>query len=293
MGYAPPMVDEYEKSELQRSSTTFDAAKKVAEDLLALYANAGVSLSSQCSLGQLIRDAIALADAWVAGKIIDDTDPLPIIRGQQLDKIARAALPLAGMAENKNHLLALKRGCLDPLARKQSPAKDKLWELELWTILNGLGIPAVLAEPDIVVSTTSGDIGIACKRIYSLANAAKSMSDGIGQIKGTGLTGLLAVNIDDVAMPAGVVIAAASIESASKLLNNINLKFIDYHRVGLLEYVSTGRSAAVMVSTSAPLYLENEGIRECRQSQFWTHPHLDASKKKHILEFEKALFRDL
>jgi hypothetical protein len=284
------MGNEYERGALGRKRSTFVAAKEAAQRLLALYETAGVSLSPQCSLGLLIRDAIALADSWLAGNIVDDTDPLPLIRGQHLDKIAWAALPLQRVESSKPHLLALKRGTLDPLDRSQSSAKDKLWELELWTALNEYGIPATLAEPDIVASTPSGNIAIACKRIYSLANAASSMSKGVAQVEAAGLTGVLAVNIDDIILPAGNLLGAPDIKTAAGKLNAYNRAFIATYHQALHEYVSTGRVAAVMVSASAPVYLENEGIRECRQMQFWTHPQLDQTKKLHIKEFEDQMF---
>lgn len=284
------MHGEYERSALGRKNLTFVAAKESALRLLALYETAGVSLSEHCSLGQLIRDAIKLADAWLAGSIVDDTDPVPLIRGQHLDKLAWAALPLAQVNAKKPHLLALKRGTLDPLDRSRSSAKDKLWELELWTTLNEHGIPASLGEPDIVASTPRGAIGIACKRVYSLANAANLMSKGVAQIQGLGLTGVLAVNIDDVSIPAGTVLVARDIQAAAAQLTAFNLAFIERFHSALLRYVSSGRIAAVAVSASAPVYLENEGIRECRQMQFWAHPHLDQAKKVHLKEFEDQLY---
>ncbi|MFQ6311839.1 hypothetical protein [Lysobacter capsici] len=284
------MQFESEQSAILQAGTTFVAAKESALNLLALYDEAEVSLSSQCSLAQLIHESIALADSWIAGEVITDQQREQIIRGQHLNKIATVALPLAGIRKKKQHLLDLKRGSLDPSDRKRSPAKDKLWELELWAALNDRGIPAELEEPDIVARTPSGSIAIACKRIYSAQNAASSMSYGIKQLDRTGLTGVLAVTIEDLAVPSGMHLVAPNIEAASNMLNWLNRRFLSLHHRDLSDYLSKGRASCVMASICAPVQLEDEGIVECREMQFWAHPNLAEVKRRHIDEFEAALF---
>ncbi|MGO1003238.1 hypothetical protein [Lysobacter sp. CA196] len=284
------MQFESEKNAILQAGTTFVAAKESALKLLALYDEAEVSLSSQCSLAQLIRESIALADSWIAGDAITDQQLEQIIRGQHLNKIATVALPLAAISKKKQHLLDLKRGSLEPSDRKQSRAKDKLWELELWAALNDRGIPAQLEEPDIIAQTPSGNIAIACKRIYSAQNAASSMSYGIKQLDRTGLTGVLAVTIEDLAVPSGMHLVAPNIETASDTLNWLNRRFLSLHHRELSDYLSKGRASCVMASICAPVHLEDEGMVECREMQFWAHPNLSEVKRRHIDEFEVALF---
>ncbi|TBV69762.1 hypothetical protein [Pseudoxanthomonas winnipegensis] len=281
-----------DRSIIHQQSSSFVAARKAAQDLLGLYAEAGVTLSPQCSLGQLIAHAISLADDWEAGTPIDDDAYARIILGQHLDKIAWAALPLADDPNRAQHLADLRRGSLDPHSRAPSLAKDKLWELELCRQFNDLGIPSVLAEPDIVATTPMGEIAIACKRIYSEKNATKPFSQGVKQIESTGLPGILAISIEDLVIPPDQIVTAPTIQIAAHGLNELNRNFINHFHSTLLRYVSTGRVSSVAVSTGAPVYLDDEGIRDCRQTQFWTHPDLNAEKKQQMESIANRLFGD-
>lgn len=279
-----------DRSAIHRQSSSFLDARKAAQDLQALYADAGVPLHPQSSLAQLIAHAISLANDWEGGAIVDDRDPVPMILGQHLDKIAWAALPLAHDPHLAQHLSDLRRGTLDPFARAPSPAKDKLWELELWQQFNHLGIPSVLAEPDIVATTPMGALAIACKRIYSEKNATKPFSQGVKQIESTGLPGILAISIEDLVIPSGQIVTAPTIQHAAQGLNEFNINFITRFHSTLLRYVSTGRISTAAVSTCAAVYLEDEGIRECRQTQFWTHPDLNAEKTQQMVSIANRLF---
>lgn len=286
------MTEEQDRSVIHQLSSTFLIARKSAQDLKALFASSGVALHPQSSLAQLIAHAIKLANDWEAGTIIDDRDPLPLIRGQHLDKIAWAALPLAHDPSRAKHLADLRRGSLDPLIRDPSPAKDKLWELEVWQQFNQRGIPTTLEEPDVVATTPMGPIAVACKRIYSLNNATKPISKGVSQIEDAGLPGILAISIEDVAIPSGQLVEAPNIVMAAAGLNECNRRFINMFHGTLVRYLSTGRASSVAVSTCAAVYLHDEGIRECRQTQFWTHPGLSVEKTRHVEEVATRLFGD-
>jgi hypothetical protein len=283
-------MNDLDRSAIHQQSSGFLQAGEAAQALSDLFRDEGVPLHPHSSLGRLIADAIALATDWANGKIINDQDHVPLIRGQHLDKIAWAALPLGEAPNRVQHLADLRRGNLDPLAREPSPGKDKLWELELWRQFNDFGIPSTLAEPDIVASTPMGDIAVACKRIYSEKNASKPISQGVRQIEATGLPGILAIAIDDVAIPAGHVVHGPNIQFVAAALNQLNLNFIRRFEGTLLRYISTGRISTVAVSTSAAIYLDNAGIRECRQTQFWTHPALSPEKTEQMSLIARRLF---
>ncbi|MBB6064752.1 hypothetical protein [Pseudoxanthomonas broegbernensis] len=281
-----------DRSIIHRLSSTFLDARKSAQDLQALYAEAGVPLHPQSSLAQLISHAIKLANDWEGGTIVSDSDPVPLIRGQHLDKIAWAALPLANDPNRARHLADLGRGSLDPFSRISSLAKNKLWELELWQQLNERGLPSMLAEPDIVVSTPAGDIAVACKRLYSIKNATKPFSQGVAQIEATGLPGILAVAIEDLVIPPDQIVTASTIQHAAYGLNECNINFVTHFHNTLLRYLSTGRISTVAVSTCAAIFVEDEGIRECRQTHFWTHPDLSEEKTQQMVTIANKLFGD-
>ena len=284
------MEPDMDRSVIHQQSSSFVLARQSAQDLQRLYADSGVSLNPQSSLAQLIDHGIKLANDWEAGVIIDDQDPVPLIRGQHLDKIAWAALPLRGVPDRAVHLAALRRGSLDPFSRDPSPAKDKLWELEVWRQFNQRGIPAALEEPDVVATTPMGRIAVACKRIYSLNNATKPISKGVAQIEASGLPGILFISVEDVSIPPEQLVHAANIVEAAAAMNEFNEDFVHRFQGALLRYLSTGRASCVAVSTCAPVYLDDEGIRECRQTLFWTHPALSPEKLDHMREMAAFLF---
>ncbi|WP_448228908.1 hypothetical protein [Pseudoxanthomonas mexicana] len=285
-------MNDLDRSVIHRLSSSFVLARQSAQELQQIYADSGVSLNPQSSLARLIAHGIQLANDWEAGSIIDDQDPLPIIRGQHLDKIAWAALPLRHVPERAQHLASLRRGSLDPLSRDPSPAKDKLWELEVWRQFIARGIPAVLEEPDVVAPSPMGRIAVACKRIYSLNNATKPISNGVAQIEASGLPGILAISVEDVSIPPNQLVHASNIVEAAAALNGFNVDFANRFHGALVRYLSTGRASCVAISTCAPVYLDDEGIRECRQTLFWTHPQLSPDKPKHMQEMAAFLFGD-
>ena len=284
------MDDDLDRSVIHQLSSSFVLARNAAQALSQLYADNGVSLNPQCSLAQLIAHGIKLANDWEAGVPMGDEVAEAIVQGQHLDKIAWAALPLADVPDRVKHLKDLKRGSLDPAHRDHSPAKDKLWELEVWQQFRHRGIPATLDEPDVVATTPIGPIAVACKRIYSLGNATKPISKGVKQIEATGLPGILSLCVEDVYIPPGHLVHAPNIVRAAAGLNDFNIAFANEFHTTLERYLSSGRAACVAISTCAPVYLDDEGIRECRQTLFWTHPHLSADKLEHMREVRTYLF---
>ena len=284
-----PMNSDYSRSSLSQATVSFLDAKAAAEALLDLYAQAGVSLNPLSSLGRMIEQAISNADLLESNQL-DRLDNAALLRGQQLSRIARAALPLADVPDRKQHLLDLKRDALDPWDRSLSRGKNKLWELELWTLLNERGAPSELIEPDIVARTNSGVIAIACKRIYSLDNARSSMAYGIKQLATKGETSLLAVCLDDVVVDAGKVIVAPSIDLVVKYLDRKNQEFLDAHAIDLSRYMTEGRAACVLASSSSPVFLsDEERLVDCQQMTFWHHPGAPEALSKHMAELDLVL----
>jgi len=286
------MDDDLDRSVIHQLSSSFVLARQSAQALLKLYSDNGVSLNPQCSLAQLITHGIKLADDWEQGVPVGDDVAEAIVQGQHLDKIAWAALPLANVPDRVKHLTELKRGNLDPAHRDRSPAKDKLWELEVWQQFWHRGIEATLDEPDVVATTPIGPIAVACKRIYSLSNATNPISKGVKQIEASGLPGILSLCVEDVYIPPGHLVHAPNIVIAAAGLNDFNIAFANEFHGALVRYLSTGRASCVAISTCAPIYLDDEGIRECRQTLFWTHPQLSADKLSHMHEMSAFLFGD-
>lgn len=280
-----------DKRMLVRNTTSFVDTKHSALKLVDLYKSAGISLNKNCDLGRLITEAVEVADSWLAGKVFTTADNSAIARGQYLDRIVTAALPLASVSDCEGHLRALKKGSLDPSTRTRSLAKDKFWELELWVILNKRGVPAVLNEPDIIATIPRGEISIACKRIYSPTNARKQMSNGVKQIAKYGRTGILAVNIDDL-LPAHALVEACKIEDAALYLDGCNSDFATTNHKQISGYIAAGRAAAIWIAICCPVRIPPGigTVSECRQNLFWVHPHLDEAKAGDMSELQRILY---
>lgn len=196
------------------------------------------------------------------------------------NRIADALLPLSGTSDFESYLEKLASGRLDLFARDRSVAKDFLWEAELLSILRRKSMNAEFREPDIVVNFEGEELGIACKKIHSEKNVEKVFSKGVSQIESGFEYGIVAFNIDDL-LPKNYVIKAKNQYEASKLIKQINLKFLHHHDRHFRKYLSSGRVISAFVSTSV-LVETPEGeskLNNQRQSTLWMIPGLDESKK--------------
>ncbi len=81
---------------------------------------------------------------------------------------------------------------------ERSPAKDKLYELELAATLKLAGFQVELREPDIVASGSglSKPLAIACKYPSSRHQIHEHISKGYRQITGQNLDGAVAIGLD-------------------------------------------------------------------------------------------------
>lgn len=287
---ARDMQFEFENSAVHKVTSTFDEAKKNAGSLLAAYETAGISLNDVSPLAKLIRDSLAIANDYLAGHVFDDrSTDVALIRGQLLNKIAMLVSRMPDQVELAQYLRRLKKGTVEPLERSRSEAKDALWELEVWGDLVDAGFDVEFREPDIVLQIPTGPLAIACKRIYSAANAISSMSGGVKQIARSGLPGILAVNIDDLVIPEGKWMIAPTNSDAREELRYLAARFLADFQGKLETYISTGRILAVMVSVGSAVFVEDEGIGDCRHGELWAHPNLSADKKAHLLSFQSLL----
>ena len=89
--------------------------------------------------------------------------------------------------------------------------RDIQFELEIWAAFRIGGIDVWFEEPDLVFRLGSRRIGIAVKRIWSVEQAHKRLSDAAQQIEGAGLLGFIATNVQEY-----VVGVEAELELAAK-----------------------------------------------------------------------------
>ena len=276
---------------LLKSWTMFPAAVAAAKRLRGQFHDAGVTINPTSELGALIEDSIRFSQNPLAEISDEEGAVRAVLRGQYLDRIAKAARILQGRIDAKQHLWVLKKGQVDPGSRAPSKAKDKLWELELLSILKDSGLSADMCEPDITVRLSRATIALACKRIYSPTNAESQLSIGVKQIERSKLPGLLAVCIDDL-LPPYCIIDSQDAENAAIFLDNHNIDFIDCHLGQLVRYISSKRIAGVLITSSAPIRHPPffGEIASSTQMTIWTIPECDSFQGELVEELRWSIF---
>lgn len=276
---------------VQSSSKTYLEIKEKAKAIESLYTENNISLSPTCGLAGLINDAKALSDLWLTGQTALSTALL--FRAGHLDRIASAILPLKAVPERAQYLNIFAAGNLDLFKRQKSKAKDTLWELELWAILNRLSFTANLTEPpDIVVNFEDAKIGIACKKFYSERHVQNVLSEAVAQIEATFDFGIVAVNLDDL-VPADQVLRMPTQAAMGQFLNELNVRFLQTHERHFRKYLASGRLLSALVSTGvlADVYKERTRFINARQSIVWTIPGLPLEKEKQLKRFYQQFMR--
>lgn len=277
-------------SDLSTSSTqTYLHLKDKAKAVEQLFLDNNVPLPPGCGLADLVADAAKLSDAWLMDDLQTANAQL-LFRVSSIDRIADAVLPLTAVPDRRKYLMDFTSGSLDLLQREQSKAKDILWELELWSMLNRRGITTTLHEPDLVAHFEDATVGIACKKLYSENNVSKVLSEGVGQIEATHKFGILAVNLDDL-LPGGKIYQSTTEEVMGKFIREFNAAFLRKHQGPFLRYLRPGRVISAMVSTTllADLSSHKPQFNVGSQATFWAVPGLPQEKVKQLERFRFQL----
>jgi hypothetical protein len=269
----------------QEGSQTYGALKQKALDLRAMYVEHGLSVHPASDLASLMAKTITLSDALLCA---DDANLGfdNLICSVQLARFADAALSLRDAPNPRKYLSELLDGSTDLFARTRSKAKDTLWELELWQMLQRVGINATLEEPDIVANFEGKLVGIACKKLYSENNAERVVSDAVRQFEKQFDFGMIALNVDDL-IPEGKFLQARTKPEAANILTDFCGAFAERNDRYLRKYLGSGRAicAIISVSTLVDASQSTPRFNNMRQSVFWTIPGLPVEKEKQVENF--------
>lgn len=264
----------------RRRVSSIEEFRTMAHELRVAFQSEGIALNPQSGIAELIR----------AGEEISDTGIGDFLLGLHLERVYRAIVPLSGHSFRKQYLHKLKSGNLRFLNRVKSPARNHLFELEVWRSLNNLKAKcADLDEPDVHVKLGNSDIGIACKKIYSENGVSKALSNAVKQIDNhcPGL-GMVAFSIDDL-FPEGESVGAGTIDEASNFLAGVCKDFLISNEGNLKRYFRSGRivGALAFASTIVEATRDSPKYSNMQQMYFWTTPDLGQAAKKAQDELKK------
>jgi hypothetical protein len=256
--------------------------KDKAAAIESLFADSGVRLRSDSALGRMILNARDLWEHWFLAQ--GETTYEMLFTAMHLDRIAEAILPLRDEDMKVQYLNALMAGSMDFFDRKESHAKDMLWELEVWSKLRKKTTRAFLKEPpDIVVEFDDARIGLACKKVYSENGVEKVLSKAVGQIEREFEFGIAAINVDDLLPPHAILEASSSRYVKERLLQH-NGQFLQRHDRHFRKYLASGRLVSVIISSSIISDVSNEKPRfnNVWQWTVWTIPGLPERHQRQL-----------
>lgn len=272
-----------------RTKSTLAEIKANAYAIRELYRDSDVRLPLACGLAQFIAKAVRTADAWAAHPL-GQTKFVDLFAAMHLSRIARALSILKDIPARERYLRRLARGEIDFFERKQSDAKNVLFELEFFASLRSRAPNSELRDPpDIVLPLSKGELGIACKKVYSERSVEKALSVAVSQVKNFEI-GVIALNIDEV-IPGNHVVKARTLEEAKTILQRPLERFQITHARYLDKYLGDERivAAAIEINSIVDAPSSVPRFNLSREVTLWTSRTLSTAKEALLEEFKMAL----
>jgi hypothetical protein len=122
--------------------------------------------------------------------------------------------PLPGWEHHVHELLS--GAALPQHEQKHSKGRNTQFELLVASTLRRAHYEVVLAEPDVIVTSTKAPFGIAAKRPRSWKNLSKNLQDADGQIERTGLDGIVAIDISVLINPSDRFLLRDDLRTANR-----------------------------------------------------------------------------
>ncbi|GAA4084285.1 hypothetical protein [Zhongshania borealis] len=276
-----------ERSEKQRFQHDGISSKIAKIESIFLDSNIGINNSHKL-LG-LLRNAKDLALAW-AKSDVENTDMNKLFCALHVERIYQGVQSLEFEDNKEKYLKDLLNGTLDFFERRDSHAKNILWELEVFRKIKKVIPETYLEEPDIVANINQCRIAIPCKKTYSENGVPKALSKAVSQIENDHEFGIVAMNIDDL-IPEAVLLRARTFKEAGDKLHNINMNFLARHEHHFLKYLSKSRILAVIASTSMVTDIADESPQFNNFSQWaiWTIPGLKTEHQNALNYFRSKV----
>lgn len=156
--------------------STYDEISAKGKAVRDLLIDLGIRLHRDSELAKLLREADRVAIDFAEERTLHAIEGL--LRTAHVNRLASAILAVGHQPAARECLSRMTSGTLDPSERSTSSGKDALWEIELAAKLQLQGLPASLAEPDLVLDLDGERYPIACKKVYSETGVGAQMRKG-------------------------------------------------------------------------------------------------------------------
>ena len=143
--------------------------------------------------------------------------------------------------------------------------------------------------PDIVINLERGDLGIACKKLYSEKHVQNVLSKAVKQVSVGFDVAVVAINIDDL-LPAQQLFKVATATEVTRKIRAVVDEFVVEHERHFRKYLSTQRLVGAMVTCNLVVDVAEWGVfHNYRQSTVWCFPGLDAEASARVRELERLV----
>lgn len=270
----------------KRNKVNFIAIKKMAESIEKLYLKKNIPIPENSDLFKLIENAKQIGEGWESNNI-DNITYERRYENVNFLRIAQAILSLKDNIDFKEHLEKLIEGNLDLKNHEQSPAKDKLFELQIYNRIKIRKYDVQLIEPDIVIFDNGVETGLACKNIYSEGYIQNVLSEGAHQIEDSTKYGMVTLNIENLLPEGQKIVVHNNMNSANDILQKrLNNFLADYTR-HFEKYLSSDRIAGAIVSTTCNIEFINDitgylTLYYNIQYTIWIYPGHNIENEKRI-----------
>jgi hypothetical protein len=236
----------------------FQSLRDRAEALIKFLESKGIRVNPSSRLAQYVRQlgAAMKSDGVTVPKGLD----LAIwhrclIEVDDLDLVARS---LSAPPEVKGWKETLKKALGGGVVRtdeiKHSPARDVQFELIIASMLRRAKYEVELEEPDVVVTSETPNIGVAAKRPRSFNNLDEMIGKADDQIKGTGLQGIVALDLSIIAAPKDEHITTRDFRAAFDHVKNVANSFIQKSGDRVISLVDTSRTFGLIAHVAVPIF---------------------------------------
>ena len=179
---------------------------------------------------------------------------------REIDEICEITEAFADPPEEAalQRLRMLPTGTDGPDNEVKAAARDAQYELHLAAVLKVGGLPIRFGEPDLLVTTSAGDLVIEAKRPKSASRVDDRVRKAVRQVRDHP-GAMIALSLDRVLRPAGRIIVAQDETDLAPAVASLAVRFVSERAKELTRRVKESRVSALLFTTRMPGFLESTG----------------------------------